>query len=302
MASGPTELSWKIRKFLKKTKTSQRRRTLAAASRVVNQLTGFTLSDYHLATEVHSDGWAFLNPRSTRLDKASLRKIRDGSVIYVNSQETETFVTEYLPHISGSFVLISGEIWSPLQPKGAAVDAILSHPGLLGWFCQNREVDDLPLKPFPFGVALRGISTVLNAVEKHQHTPKDGNIFVPYSAVHPHLEGEVAETRKGLQPLMAKPQRHQDYLAQLARHRFVISPAGDRPDTFRHWESVALGAIPVSSLPKSFQELFGDSIILAEDLVSAASSDISHTRLEANRDLATVSYWRKVIDASKNLG
>ena len=281
---------------MRKTKISRQRRTLDSARRVVNQLTGFTLSDYHLASQIHTDGWAFLNPRSTRIDKASLKKIPNGSVIYVNSLETEIFVTDYLQKITANFVLISGEVWSPRQPRGAAVDTLLSHPGLMAWFTQNREDDDLPLKPFPFGVALRGITTVANAVKKHRDTQKEADVFVPYSALHAHLEGEAAETRKGLQPFMAEPQRHQDYLAELARHRFVISPAGDSPDTFRHWESVALGAIPISSLSKSFGRLFGDSIILVDDLVSAAKEPPTHHRMEADRSLATVDYWRKKVN------
>jgi len=289
-----------IRKSLWRSKRARRKRTLVAAHRVVNQLTGFILSDYHLSTQVHSDGWAFLNNKSVRLDKASMSKIPDNSVIYVNSQETELFATTYLPHLTKNFVLISGEIWSPLQPCGSAVDTMLSHPGLLAWFCQNREDDNLPLRPFPFGVALRGINTVVQAMDKHRNTVKDGDVFVPYSAVHPHLEGEVADIRKRLEPVMAEPMRHQDYLEQLARHRFVISPAGDRPDTFRHWESVAMGAIPVSTLPNSFSELFGDSIILVDDLASSVLAPLESKRKEANRELATTRHWRQVVSDAKD--
>ncbi len=295
-----TALVRRIRKRVGRSNRARQKKTLQAAHKVVNQLTGFILSDYHLATQVHSGGWAFLNDRSIRLDKASLRKIPDGSIIYVNSLQTELFATSYLPHISGSFVLISGEVWSPLQPTGSAVDTVLSHPGLLAWFCQNREDDDLPLRPFPFGVALRGIATVANAMQKHLNTAKDGEVFVPYSAVHPHLVGEVAEVRRGLQPFMAEPMRHQDYLEQLARHHFVISPAGDRPDTFRHWESIAMGAIPVSTLPKSFSELLGQNIVLVDDLIDASLGHFTSPKREANRDLATVDYWRNHIRLAAN--
>ena len=295
----PRTVARSVLKRISRSDRARQKKILRASRHVINQLSGFSLSDFHLSSQIHTDGWAFLNPKSIRLDKASLRKISDGAVIYVNVQETDLFVTNYLPHISSSFVLISGEIWSPLQPRGAAVDTVLSHPGLLSWFCQNREVDDLPLKPFPFGVALRGIATVSEAVIRHRHTPKDADIYVSHAAVHPHLEPHEATMRKGLQPFMAPPQRHKDYLAELARHRFVISPPGDRPDTFRHWESVALGAIPVSTLPTSFQELFGDSLILVDDLVAHATGPFDSSREEADRALATVDYWRQVIDQAR---
>lgn len=55
----------------------------------------------------------------------------------------------------------------------------------------------------------------------------------------------------------------------LAEHRFVISPAGHRPDTFWHWGIIAMGAIPVSTLPKSFSELLGQNIVFVDDLINA---------------------------------
>ena len=283
---------------LTRSRGAKQRVTALAAKEIVNQLTGFSLSNYHLSTEVHEDGWAFLNPQSKRLDKASLKRIADGSIIYVNTKETELFVRDYLPHLRSDFVLISSQLWSPPQPSGSVVDTVLSHEGLLAWFSPNREDDDLPIRPFPAGVALRGISNILAAIKKHKSTPRADAIYVPHSAVHDHLSEVPALTRKGLQPFMAKPIRHQDYLEQLAKHRFVVSPAGDRPDTYRHWESIAMGAIPVSSLPKPFEELFGDSAILVDDLVASVNGPFESTRAESDRTLASVDYWRRVVDKS----
>ena len=265
----------------------------------MNQLTGFSLSDYYLSTEVHDEGWAYLNPKSKRLDKTPLKRIPDGSVIYVNTKQTEQFARDYLPHITSDFVLISSQLWSPPQPSGSAVDTVLSHGGLLSWFSPNREDDDLPLRPFPAGVALRGIINITAAINKHHSTQRVDAVYVPHSALHDHLPEEAARTRRGLQPFMAPPIRHQDYLRQLARHRFVISPAGDRPDTYRHWESIAMGAIPVSSLPKSFEKLFGDSAILVDDLVASVNGPFESARAEADRTLASVAYWRQVVDNVK---
>ena len=285
---------------LRKTRRAKRKATLNSANTIVNQLTGFTLSDYHLSTEVYEEGWAFLNPRSKRLDKASLKRLPDSSVIYVNTKQTEQFARDYLPHITADFVLISSQLWSPPQPSGSAVDTVLSHEGLIAWFSPNRDEDDFPIRPFPAGVALRGITNITAAIKKHHSTPRVDAVYVPHSALHDHLPEEAAVTRKGLQPFMAAPIRHQDYLEQLARHRFVISPAGDRPDTYRHWESIAMGAMPVSSLPKSFEQLFGDSAILVDDLVASVNGPFESRRAEADRTLASVDYWRQVVKKAKD--
>lgn len=284
----------------RKTRRAKQKATLNSANTIVNQLTGYSLSNYHLSTEVHDEGWAFLNPQSKRLDKVSLKRIPDGSVIYVNTKQTEQFAKDYLPHITADFVLISSQLWSPPQPSGSAVDTVLSHEGLIAWFSPNRDDDDLPIRPFPAGVALRGITNITAAIKKYHSTPRVDAIYVPHSALHDHLPEEAATTRKGLQPFMATPLRHQDYLEQLATHRFVISPAGDRPDTYRHWESIAMGAIPVSTLPNSFEELFGDSAIFIDDLVASVNGPFESARAEADRALASVDYWRKVINTASH--
>jgi hypothetical protein len=266
---------------------------------VVNQLTGFMLSDLYLSDQISNDGWNYLNPRSRHLATTTARSLRDGAVIYVNPWEIEVFAKEYLPRLSRNFVLITGKMWAPPQPQGAVVDTIASHPGLLAWFSQNTVDADGPIQPFPLGVALRSISNVVGAMTKHGGAPKDQAISVPYSTVHPHLPPLSKGIRAGLLPVMDPPQRHQDYLANLARTQFVISPPGDGPDTFRHWESIAMGAIPVSQLPVTFKKLFGDSIILVDDLVANAQGPFSSARAKADRALATVDYWRKVIDGAK---
>ncbi len=307
LGSGPYPLARALRRLpgallrrARKTDYARKRRRLASARVVVNQLTGFMLSDFYLSDQISSDEWGYLNPRSRHLATTSTRSLKDGAVIYVNPWEIEVFAKEYLPRLTRSFVLITGKMWAPPQPHGAVVDTIASHPGLLSWFSQNTVDEEGPIQPFPLGVALRSISNVASAMKKHANAPKDQAISVPYSTVHPHLAPLAKSIREGLLPLMDPPQRHQDYLATLARTQFVISPPGDGPDTFRHWESIAMGAIPVSQLPAAFKKLFGDSIILVDDLAADAQGPFTSSRAEANRALATVDYWRRVIDDAKN--
>ena len=87
---------------------------------------------------------------------------------------------------------------------------------------------------------------------------------------------------------------------------------GDRPDTYRHWEIIALNALPISNLPFDiFSQLFGPDMlyffnltgisavshVLAglEDCTAGAFSDF-HWPL---RDKLLVSYWRGMVDAAR---
>lgn len=44
------------------------------------------------------------------------------------------------------------------------------------------------------------------------------------------------------------------YLEQLASSRFIFSPNGDRPECYRHYEALGLGAIPITELDIMYYE------------------------------------------------
>lgn len=290
-----------LRTQWRKTKFSKRRRTLPAVTHLVTPMTPFLLSDYFLSDEVEKKGLRFVNRRSKPLRRTLPQNIADASVIYVSSSELDIFISQHLPRIKSRFILITGKMTSPAPPEPNQAGEILNNPYLIEWFAQNLEDSSLGIRPFPYGVAFWNSPNVLSAQQKNKHSVRGDSIYVPHSAIHSHLVDPALRIRTALKPLMAKPQRHQDYLRELSQHRFVISPPGDRPDTFRHWECVAMGAIPVSELPNTFQDLFGDSIVLVDNLVAKANGPIESERIESNRELATVDYWRAVLDATKRL-
>ena len=84
------------------------------------------------------------------------------------------------------------------------------------------------------------------------------------------------------------------YLRTIRRHRYVAAPAGDRPDTFRLWEAIALGALPITELPEPFQRLLGENAVFLpriEDLLTLSPEQLPRRR--PDRRLATLGYWRR---------
>jgi hypothetical protein len=54
----------------------------------------------------------------------------------------------------------------------------------------------------------------------------------------------------------------------------VTSPGGDRYDTYRHWEILAFGSIPVTNLPLAvYQKLFCDDMVFISSAVEAKAID-----------------------------
>jgi hypothetical protein len=287
-------------KRLRRTRYFRQRKVLPAALKLVTPVTPLILSDYFLSTEVENQGLRFLNRKSKPLRRTNLSKLPSGAVIYVSRHHLADFVEEYAPKIASPFIVISGQIMSPPPPERGIAKRLLAHPDLLAWFSQNHEDSTLDIRPFPYGVGLWSSPNVLAAQERYANDQKNSSIYVPHSAIHSHLVDPALRIRSGLKPLMAKPERHQDYLKTLSEHRFVISPPCDRPDTFRHWECVAMGAIPVSELPETFRDLFGDCAILVDDLVESVNGPFESQQAVADRALASVDYWRQVVDATRH--
>lgn len=289
----------RLTKPLRKTRYFRQRKVLPAALSIVTPMTPLILSDYFLSAEVDEQSLRFLNRKSKPLRRTRLSHLSPGAVIYVSRHQLTGFIKNYAPKIVSPFIVITGQMMSPPPPDREDAEQLVTHPHLLAWFSQNHEDSTLNIRPFPYGVGLWSSPNVLAAQQRYANTERPSSVYIPHSAIHSHLVDPSLRIRSGLKPFMAKPLRHQDYLKTLSEHQFVISPPGDRPDTFRHWECIAMGAIPVSELPDTFKKLFGDSAILVSDLVASVTGPFSSERAEPDRRLASVDYWRQVIDQAR---
>lgn len=89
----------------------------------------------------------------------------------------------------------------------------------------------------------------------------------------PWLDVDVAaEQRPGQDALHA-------YYAQLARHRFVLSPEGNGIDCYRHWEALFFGAVPIVQRSRAMAP-FADLPMLFTDDYSELSAEYLEARWE----------------------
>jgi hypothetical protein len=135
----------------------------------------------------------------------------------------------------------------------------------------------------------------------HEIGLKGEEVYVPFAKVHEHLFGEMRSDRESLRPFMSAEMPICEYLDSIQSCKWVVSPAGDRPDTYRHWEVVALGSIVVSKLPPNFSELFGNSLLNLVDLSQFMNGIDGSVSCEPNPNLATMNYWANEIKLAKNV-
>lgn len=105
----------------------------------------------------------------------------------------------------------------------------------------------------------RNLRAYAEALAKN-HTPKSGHVFFSKLGVdhRPH--------RQGLRSGVSLPV--EDYYEALRTHRFVLSPDGDRPDCYRNYEAIGLGAVPITALSAERYAFFGRSVLFEEELAA----------------------------------
>jgi hypothetical protein len=89
-----------------------------------------------------------------------------------------------------------------------------------------------PLYPWPERVAKKipGVDLTAFRHYHHHHHHNNNNISNPSTFyLHP-----------------------RDFYTQLSQHDFVLSPNGDRPECYRHYEALGLGVIPITELDQQY--------------------------------------------------
>ena len=194
-------------------------------------------------------------------------------------------------------MLISGKWQLPKVRHGSFVGELLRSEKVGAWFSHNSNVDHPKRRPFPYGVCHLTASDVLDEAGAPAPDRKDG-IYFGYVGVHEHLTPEAREARLSFKERMDSMRPLPEYLRRMHSYRFVASPQGDRPETYRHWEAIALGSVPISDAPRqSFEPLFGASMIYLERMRDILELDpASLDSVQPNPTLAGCAYWAERLE------
>ena len=274
------------------------KKRLQASQELVTEFSAFILSNYYLSDEIDGQGLVWLNPESKRLYPSKFNVIESCSVIFCQVDQLADFAHHILPRIDVDFILISGKSQLPGLVKSKYVEDILRHENLLVWYSQNQVFEELAILPFPYGLNFKSAPSVLARMRKGPFVKVDG-LLVPFVGTHAHLQGPARADRETLGSSMATFKPLEYYLEEISSHTWIVSPAGDRPDTYRHWEIIALGGVIVSNLPPMFKSLFGDAICLVPNYEKISNFEITGN-LSPNPSMATLEYWRKQISIFKS--
>lgn len=172
-----------------------------------------------------------------------------GDVVYANALLLDDFMLNKHPFIRNPYVLVT-------HCSDASVPAhhedILNDPKLLAWYAQNPDLSDHDkLFPLPIGLANRDFAHGnVDAVSRirRERPQKTGWLYVninPETSADRHRALAALKDQKFA--TIGEQSDFETYLRHMAKHRFVLCPAGNGLDTHRVWEALLVGSIPVTA-------------------------------------------------------
>jgi hypothetical protein len=214
--------------------------------------------------------------------------------IYVPFVQLEHFVNETLPHIQNEFVLLSGQNSLPPNPVPRRVyDVIIQHSLILKWFLQNLPINahnpyDPKLAPFPYG--LHPMQPAALLAEMKKKVTKNNFMYLSWfkKSNNMNVRRDIPNGEKVATD---------EYLRRMHQSSYVLSPDGDRPECHRHYEAIALGTVPITSLDPHFYRHLKANVVFDEHQWNLTELEARLPRRpEVNQRLIFGEYWMEYVE------
>lgn len=260
---------------------------------------------------------------SQELTKNRVNDVRPYDTIYTNIWGLNAFVRTVLPKLkSNNIVLITGRWWyKKNQSMSHKVDiktetALLKSKRIVKIFTHNMDTYYHNTDHPKFGIWPFGIQNF--AYKKNETAP----VEIYQEAFWKHYYNATNKTRGVMRGPITKstnPTARQDiptgpklpvaeFYEEVARHKFILSPQGDRPECYRHYEALGLGTIPITDLSIKKQHHLQPGPILYNTTHWYLNETQALRRLgvktfpEVQRLLVTEEYWMEYVDHQVNGG
>ena len=302
---------------------------------IMNPLVPYSWCDYYLGDEVGRWIQSSSSPHNPHIDAdvydehgdlklpapehcqplPEIAALQELDIIYCQVDFFETFRTQVLPLLSTPIILITGQWFLPQLEVSAMLEEVADHPMVAHWFAQNPVLDHPKYTGFPYGIrhtSLRQYAAFLLRHESRrtQHTTRSLLANLP-------VKRENGFARHVLPEAAHIP--YDDFLGRVAGAQYLVSPAGDRADTYRHLEAIGLGTIPICNCPPQILRIYGTSMLRAELSESTRVDDggdiVNQTILEmiqnpsilslvpapgVQKEMILASHWFRIILSKKS--
>jgi hypothetical protein len=221
-------------------------------NQIINPFSTYFLCDHFFGTEIYRHGIKIPDSKNDILKTRDLTLIKDYDIVQCEVDFFERFCSNILQKLNVKIILITSQWDYPQIYKSDITEEILKNKNIILWISQNPVYDNSDnYIAFPYGIRHTALLSYANKLVSSQN-------IKTIKVNHQHLTVENNKCRNLLPPV-AKMNIN-DYLNEVSKSYFFISPIGDRDDCYRHYECIGLGTIPITNVSKYYKNLFGDNM------------------------------------------
>jgi hypothetical protein len=224
-------------------------------SKYVTPMMGYYICDHYVGNEPHMSEASIPLPSKNDILKTKNVNVLANEIVYVQVDYFDHFAKNVFPDIANRFYLVTGQWNLPALKRSALTDAVLEHPKVIAWMSQNPVYQHHPkYMGMPYGVSHK-------AVGSYDEIRNRGLEISRQILTHQWCNPDTNPERARLIPAGWLTQI--DFYEKLRTSRFVISPAGDRDDCYRHLEAIGLGCRPISNANEMLRDVYSSSMMPA---------------------------------------
>lgn len=246
-----------------------------------------------------------------------LSQLRENDTLYVTHARLGHFAEQLRAEGLGADVVVLSGQWSKVAPaRREDADYVAGHPRVVRWFVQNADVygngtgpgRGRGVEPFPYGVQERPhmkqkpaqlwltqyrdafLEALRRDARGHNASATAPRIYAGYL--------RSLGTRAGMDVEVTAKLDRSGFYAALSRHDYVLSPDGDRPECYRHYEALGLGTAPLTQLDRRVHRhlvgtgtVFGNTVWSVKELEATLPAGPAVVR-----NAALEEYWMEYVD------
>ena len=185
-------------------------------------------------------------------------------------------------------------------------------PNITKWFLSNTMIEDERIEGIPFGTN-QGASEILPTIKKYDFEDKKNLLYVNwqnYTEERYRLKNEFAF--KKLPWVTVREESDLDieeFLDEIAQHVYILCPQGNGVDTYRLWETIYLGSIPVVIDCPLIRELSGLPMLVLKHwsdlgigMLKEQYEDHFSNKDHFDFSKSNLSYWKeRILSAAEGL-
>ncbi len=122
------------------------------------------------------------------------------------------------------------------------LDSVRQNPMVGHWFSQNPIYEsDATYSAFPYGIEKVTWEAYAAVLLEHSERQRKDTLVE-------HLSLGITNPERRILPVI--PFQPPECYRNISSAKFLISPPGDRPECYRHWEAIGLGRCPYRASTK----------------------------------------------------